>query len=144
MKIKVKRLTPNAILPKKAHNSDAAFDLFCKKDIVIRPNQTVLVDLGIACEPPEGYFLLILPRSSMANTPLRIPNSAGVIDPGYRGSIKVPLYNCDASFNGTKIISAGERIAQMLVLPLIQAEIEEAEELSPSERGQNGFGSTGK
>lgn len=139
--IKVKLLSPDAQPPKKAYANDAGWDLFMPVDCEIPAGYTSLLGLGIAIEPPEGYYAEIVPRSSMAKKSLVIPNSVGIIDAGYRGEIMLTLENTG---EWPVRISKGDRLVQLILRPLIDAEIIQAEELTDTERGCGGFGSTGK
>lgn len=111
-------------------------------NVKIAPGETMIIPTGIAMEIPEGFAGLIYARSGLASKKGLAPaNKVGVIDADYRGEIKVPLHNHSKK---TAIIEQNERIAQMILTPFLQAFFEECEELSDTERGENGFGSTGK
>lgn len=143
--LKIKLLTPTAKMPTKAHPNDACFDLYVdepdKKTIWIKPGETVLLHSGIATEIPEGYFCAIYPRSGLGiKHNLRLPNGTGVIDTDYRGEWCIALYN-DA--NITKGITHGDRVAQFAVLPVPEVNLIKVDELSTTERGSGGFGSSG-
>ncbi len=151
MKIRFKKLRKDAVIPLRAHTTDAGFDLVatsCNKD----NNGNIVYGIGIAVEIPEGYVGLVFPRSSIANKHLQLTNAVGVIDAGYRGEIKakfkpVCAYNDYNSFvrpRGFHTYEVGERIAQLIIMPIPNIEFEEAEELSDSGRGIGGYGSTGK
>lgn len=145
MELKFKRLSDKAIMPIRAHKSDAGLDLTC---ISIEPmrnacNQLLLeYHTGLAVEIPEGYVGLLFPRSSVCNTSLIMSNCVGVIDSGYRGEIKVVFRNT------TDVIPAvykeGERFCQLVIVKLADIDIVEAAELSESDRGEGGYGSTGQ
>lgn len=142
MILKVKLLDPDARVPKYAKEGDAGCDLFSIKDMVIPVNQTAIVKTGIALEIPAGYECQIRPRSGYAaKFGITVLNTPGTIDSGYRGEIKVILINHGAL---PFIISKGDKIAQMVVSPIVTASFEIVKELSKSERGKNGIGSTGK
>lgn len=143
MTIKFKRLSENAIAPVKAHNTDAGFDLTVA-GITTELNESGQVILvyhtGIAVEIPEGYFGALVPRSSIAKKPLSLTNSIGTIDAGYRGEII-------AKFRSTtdvvpSVYQVGERFVQLIILPVSDVQFEEAEELSKTDRGEGGYGST--
>lgn len=140
MKIKIKKLHPNAVIPKYAKQGDAGMDLTVTKSTVIGYRK-FKVDFGIAMEIPTGYVGLIFPRSSIHKTGLSLSNSVGVIDSGYRGEISAVFNVCDA---GGDPYIVGQRAAQIIIMPYPQVEFEEAEELSETSRGTGGFGSTGK
>lgn len=138
VELKVKRLTDSAILPTKAHETDAGWDLYADNAVVIGPGETGMIDLGIAAEIPEGYFALIRDRSSMARKSLAV--LGGVVDSEYRGSIKVVLHNSGKSEFS---VEPGDKIAQALILPVPTVKVVEVKSLSDSARGEGGFGSTG-
>ncbi|MFA6228035.1 MAG: dUTP diphosphatase [Patescibacteria group bacterium] len=134
--IKVKKLSPEARLPKYAHPGDAGMDVYA-----ISKNETdkyVEYGTGLSFELPPDHMLLLYPRSSVANTDLLLANSVGVIDSGYRGELKVRFRK-----SGDNDYAVGDRIAQIIILPFPQVEFSEAAELSASQRGAGAFGSTG-
>lgn len=145
MELKFKRLNDKAIMPIRAHKGDAGLDLTCTKIVPVRNacNQLLLeYHTGLAVEIPEGYTGLLFPRSSVFKTSLIQSNCVGVIDSGYRGEIKAIFRNT------TDVIPAvfqeGERFCQLVIVPIPNIEVVEASELSESDRGENGYGSTGK
>ena len=145
MKLKIRLLRVNSLMPKRMTAYSAGCDLSACLDepLTIHPGQTVKVPTGIACEleADGGYVLLIYARSSLAaNHGLAPANCVGVIDLDYRGEIFVPLHNSSPE---PYTILDGERIAQLIVTPVIMPDIEEASELSDTLRGTGGFGSTG-
>lgn len=139
--IRFKKLVPEAQMPTYAHIDDAGMDLFASKAGTLWAYHRLVVHTGIAMEIPEGYFGMIRPRSGLAVKKGITAISSGVIDAGYRGEIMVLLQN-----HGTQRydISVGDRVAQLIILPVLHAVLEEASELSESARGQSGHGSTGK
>jgi dUTP pyrophosphatase len=140
MKIRVKKESEDVSIPTRGHTSDAGWDLYSNEECYIAPNSRKLVDIGIRLEIPEGYVGLIWPRSGLAvNEGIDI--FAGVIDSGYRGVVKVCLYN--SSSEGVEI-KKDDRIAQILFQEIPTFELEEISDLSDSERKEGGFGSTGK
>ena len=140
MKIRVKKLSENAKLPEFAHRTDAGADLFSTEEIVLRPKERALVSTGIALEIPEGYAGLIWDKSGISSKH-GLTTMAGVIDSGYRGEVKVLLINLsDKEYK----IEIGDKIAQILIQKIEQPEFEEAQKLSSADRGEKGFGSTGK
>lgn len=142
MELRIKKLHPDAKLPTRAKPGDSGLDLCaCLSDtgVWINPGERALIRTGIAIELPEGYEGQIRPRSGLA-TKEGIVTSFGTIDQGYRGELKVNLFN--HSFSGTRIYN-GDRIAQLVVCPVALPEVVEVEELSETERGTDGFGSTG-
>lgn len=144
-KIRVKRLNKDAILPKRATEGSAGYDLYAclTREIDLLPGETVKVGTGIALEMNDaGYGAFIFARSGLAsNHGIAPANCVGVVDSDYRGEIMIPLHNHGKeSFK----ICSGERIAQMVFLPVFLPELEETEEINRTERGEGGFGSTGK
>ncbi len=139
MKIRFQKLHPDAVTPKRAHPTDAGFDLVAISEAKSRG--LYLYGTGIAVEIPEGYFGAIFQRSSVKDTCLTLSNAVGVIDSGYRGEIRF-AFRWSMGIGLTYGI--GDRIGQLVILPLPAVEFEEASELSPSPRGNGGFGSTGK
>lgn len=145
MNVKVKRLTNTAWVPLKATNGSAGFDLYADtigESAPIYPGETKLIGTGIAMEIPEGYFGTIYARSGLATKKgLRPANCVGVIDSDYRGEICVALHNDSSS---PKTIGAHERIAQLVIQPYAaEAKLVVNDDLSDTERGEDGFGSTG-
>jgi len=150
MIVKFKKLSDTAITPHRAHHNDACFDLFANEDVVLKYGETIVVTTGIAIELPNGYYADIRPRSGITSkSALRV--HLGTIDSNYRGDIGIICENAShrklASMNhmNTDIeINRGSKIAQLLIQKLPEIELVEVNELSDSERGVNGFGSTDK
>lgn len=141
MKLKVKRIHPEAKLPTKAYETDTGWDLYANEDVTLRPGVTILVSTGVAFEFPEGWWGKIFDRSSMAKK--RTITSGGVLDNSYRGEAVVMItYNDQSENYGDFIIKKGDKIAQMALLPVPKVELEEVEELSQTDRGSKGFGSS--
>ena len=143
MKIAVKKLNENAVLPTYGSEFSAGADLYALTDeeLVFAPNETKLVHTGLAMEIPEGYAGLIYARSGLASKRGLAPaNKVGVVDADYRGEIMVALHNHSAI---EQRVAPKERIAQLVVTPFLKVEFEEAETLSETVRGEGGFGSTG-
>ncbi|MFP3206571.1 MAG: dUTP diphosphatase [Hydrogenobaculum sp.] len=142
MKLLVKKLRKDASLPFYATAGASGLDLFCIDDVVvIRPLERALVSTGIAIELPEGYEAQIRPRSGLAlKKGVTVLNSPGTIDHDYRGEIKVILINLS---DKEVVIEKGERIAQMVIAPVLKVEVVEVKELSNTQRQDGGFGSTG-
>ena len=139
--VKIKRIDSKAILPSYANPGDAGMDIHSMEDKRIYPGETVLIKTGLCIEIPENYEAQIRPRSGLAlNNGITVLNSPGTIDSGYRGEIKIILINHSGKLFEIK---QGMRIAQMVISPIIRAEIIEVISLVDSERGQGGFGSTG-
>ena len=130
---------PNAILPKRAHRTDAGADLFSYETLEIYPNEQKLVDTGIAVKIPEGYGGFIFNRSSQGKKGITIPHSVGVIDSDYRGNLKVLLKNISED---PYKITCGDRIAQLVIMPVLLVDF--VDSWNDTERGTGGFGSTGK
>ena len=141
MKVRFKKLVENAVEPRKAHPSDAGFDLTAVSRVESGAGCYVY-GTGIAVEIPEGYMGLVFPRSSIAKTDLFLTNAVGVVDSHYRGEIMAKFKsNRDFPFDKYEV---GDRIAQLVILPYPEIEFEAAESLSESDRGEEGFGSTGR
>lgn len=143
MEIKVKRLRENAIIPTKGSKDAAGYDFYAciDNDILIKPHETVMISTGISIELPNGTFGAIFPRSGIsAKRGLAPANKVGVCDSDYRGEYKIALHNHSSI---TQMVQPKERIAQLIVLPYINAEFTESYTLSETGRGDNGFGSTG-
>jgi len=138
MKVKIKKLHEDAVIPSYAKHGDAGMDLYSvrmEKD----KNQNDVHYTGLAVEIPEGYVGLLFPRSSISKTSCALRNAVGVIDSGYRGEIMVK-FGCLSNLDCYKV---GDRVAQLIIMPYPQIELEEVEELSDTDRGEGGFGSTG-
>ena len=141
--VKIHLLTDNAKVPVCGSQYSAGYDLhsICDEKITIGPHETVKMRTGIALEIPEGYFGAIFARSGIATKRgLRPANCTGVVDSDYRGEIIVALHN-DTDL--LQIIEPGERIAQLVIMPYLNVEFEEADALNETQRGSKGFGSTG-
>lgn len=163
--IKIKRLHVDAVIPQYAKIGDSGFDLVAVEDVIVRPGETAKVPVGLAFEIPQGYELQVRPRSGVTSkTKLRV--AFGTVDSGYRGEVAVMVDNIeqktkftshytlidgsmrpatciDAPPRGSIFIRKGDRIAQGVIAPVIRAEFAVVDELSESERGTGGFGSTG-
>lgn len=140
MFLKVKKLHPEAFLPVRAHKTDAALDLRAMQDAYLTPNGVTLISTGIAVAIPEGYYGQIADRSSVA-TQKGLHVVGGVIDAGYRGEIKVAFRHFSSNPVG---VMAGDKIAQLIILPVSLMGVEEVDDLDETDRGQGGFGSTGQ
>ena len=141
LKVKIKKLNENAVIPAYSQDGDAGMDLVSTSKS-FDEDSNIVYGTGLAFEIPKGFVGLLFPRSSNAKKDLLLSNSVGVLDSGYRGEVmfKFKFSNCDYSENTYEI---GERIGQIIILPHPQIEFEEAEELSETERGNGGYGSTG-
>lgn len=167
VKVRFKKLHPDAQLPKRAKPGDAGMDITCVDEGTLSYDLSqITYNLGLAMEIPQGYVGYLFPRSSICKTSLDLSNSVGVIDSGYRGEVKAVFnrryhkdfynhittddeYEIARSMNIERRVSnvpykKGDRIVQLVVMPIPEVETEWADELSDSERGQGGFGSTGK
>lgn len=141
MKIQFKKLHKNAVIPKQAHTIDAGFDLTA---VTEEWNDThthtqLTYDTGIAVNIPEGFVGLLFPRSSIYKTRLNLSNSVGVIDAGYLGSIKAK-FNC---YQEGLIYNVGDRIIQLVIIPIPTIEFEEVQDFPITERNDKGYGSSG-
>ena len=166
LNVKIKRLHKDAVIPKYAHAGDSGFDLVAIDDVVVEPGSTVKVPTGLAFEIPEGYELQIRPRSGITSkTKLRV--QLGTVDAGYRAEVSVIVDNTaenayenvaqylthvdgidyrtsgDLYPNDTYLIRKGDRIAQGVIAPVAHATFMEVDKLEESDRGANGFGSSG-
>lgn len=147
LNIKIKLLSPGARAPHKSHKGDAGWDLFSAVEADIPPGSAVVVKTGIALEIPHGWYGQIKSRSGLGAKGLIV--TAGVIDSGYRGEVGVVLINGNRAEgpglkdNGHFRFSPGDKIAQLVILPVPEVTFEVAEELNDTVRGENGFGSTG-
>jgi dUTP pyrophosphatase len=140
MLIKIKKLDPNAIIPSYAKMGDAGMDLTALS-LTVDPNGFYTeYGTGLAIEIPDGYAGFIFPRSSASKTSQIQANCVGVIDSGYRGEIKVRLKELG---NPRKLYQIGDRIAQIIIMPVPNVIFEEVDELNTTDRGEGGFGSTG-
>lgn len=136
MKVK---LDAGAYLPTRAHRQDAGLDLYSPYDVTIRPKERVTVDTGVHMEIPEGYVGLVKSKSGlMVNHGL---TTDGVVDAGYTGSVRVTLFNHSYE---PYLVLGGQKIGQIVILPCVLGDVEQVETLEETERGDNGFGSSGK
>lgn len=140
--IRVRKVDPNAVLPARAHDDDAGLDLCSRDALVLGPGERAVVATGIAVEIPAGHAGLVCPRSGLAaRHGIGVVNGPGVIDAGYRGEVRVVLHNTDPDTPFR--IAPGDRIAQLLVVPVLLGGAVEVDELSDASRAAAGFGSTG-
>lgn len=140
MKVKMKRLTKDAVIPKYAKEGDAGLDLVSTS----KDENEMFVEYGtsLAMEIPEGYVGLIFPRSSISKYHLSMANAVGVVDSGYRGEVKVRFKKTSTNAYET-LYNVGDKVCQLIVLPYPNIEVEEVTDLSNTERGAGGFGSSG-
>ena len=168
MKLKIKKLHPDAVIPKYQSSGASGFDLHALEDITILPGETKLVRTGLAIAISRtrkygplklSFELQIRPRSGLSlKTPLRVANAPGTVDADFRGEVCVIMHNSSSAKNyelgdnngsadpyllDTQYIKKGDRIAQGVICPVLQVEFEEVEELDETQRGAGGFGSSG-
>ena len=142
--MRVKKLRENAIIPTYGSPDAAGADLYAclDADVTIEPGKTVFIPTGLAMEVPKGYAGLIYARSSMGTKRGLAPaNKVGVVDSDYRGEVMVALHNHGQQ---SQVVTHGERIAQLLVTPVLAPAFEECDDLTDTQRGTGGFGSTGR
>lgn len=139
--VKVKCLTPTATVPVKAHPTDAAFDIRADESTIVHPHQTTIVHTGIATEIPDGYWMAIFARSGLAcKQGIRLANSTAVIDSQYRDEILIALHN-DSDYEF--YVNPGDRIAQAMILPVLETTLCQVETLDTDHDRGGGLGSTG-
>lgn len=140
MQVKIKKIHPNAVVPSYAKVGDAGLDLTC---VSMESNEMYIeYDTGLAVELEDGYVGLVFPRSSISKYHLNLANSVGVVDSGYRGSIKLRFKKTlDKSWEN--LYNVGDKVGQLIIMPFPKVELVEVAELSDSVRGSGGFGSTG-
>ena len=141
MQVRIKKLNENVVIPSYAKDGDAGMDLIATSIIGEEPFQ-ITYGLGIALEIPKGFVGLVFPRSSIRKTDLSLTNCVGVIDSGYRGELQATFRKHKGV--ASKTYEVGDRVAQIMIIPHPPIEFEETDELSDTERGEGGFGSTGK
>lgn len=144
MKVNVKKLNKNAVLPTYGSEFAAGADLYAcvESEVTLNPHETVLIPTGIALELPQGYAGLIYARSGLATKKGLAPaNKVGVVDCDYRGEVKVALHNHSQT---VQTVAPKERVAQLVITPYLTAQFVVADELSGTVRGSGGFGSTGE
>lgn len=139
LKVKIKKLHPYAVIPVYSKDGDAGLDLTAISENWNVDNSIVTYDTGLAIEIPKGHVGLLFPRSSIYKTSLDLTNAVGVIDSGYRGSIMFKFRYVEEGM----VYDVGDRVGQLIIIPYPQIEFEESEELSETERGNGGYGSTG-
>jgi dUTP pyrophosphatase len=141
MKVKIKKLDDRAIIPQYSKAGDAGLDITAIDVEVTR--DYIQYKTGLSFEVPAGFVALLFPRSSISNYDLNLCNSVGVLDSGYRGELLF-RFNTTIPFQDAKIYQVGDRIGQIMILPYPQIKFVESEELTNSERGTGGYGSSGK
>jgi dUTP pyrophosphatase len=141
IQVAVRRVRDDAVLPARAYDGDAGFDLAACESVTLGPGERATVSTGIAVGIPSGYAGFVQPRSGLASRHgIGVVNSPGLIDSGYRGEIRVVLLNTDRTTPFT--VEPGMRIAQLVIVAVPAVQVVEAEELALSERGERGFGSS--
>ncbi|HEU5207184.1 MAG TPA: dUTP diphosphatase [Gaiellaceae bacterium] len=141
IEVAMRRLRPDAHLPRQAYEGDAGLDLAACEHAVLAPGERATIGTGVAVEIPEGYAGFVHPRSGLAaRHGIGIVNAPGLIDSGYRGEIRVVLLNTDREH--TFVVEPGMRIAQLVIAPTASIRLVEVDELARSERGARGFGSS--
>lgn len=141
--MRIAKLKEDATVPTRAHEGDAGVDLYACEAAHLGPGERWSVGTGVAVEIPEGHAGLVLPRSGIARDHgIALVNSPGLIDAGYRGEVRVLLLNTDPA--DTFKVESGDRIGQLVVVPIALAEPVEVEALTGSARGDGGFGSSGR
>jgi dUTP pyrophosphatase len=140
MQVRIKKLNENAVIPTYAKDGDAGMDLVAT-EIISDTQFQITYGLGVAMEIPNGFVGLVFPRSSIRKTGLELSNSVGVIDSGYRGELQATFNKNEGPIEKYQI---GDRIAQIIIIPHPPIEFQEVDELTNTERGEGGFGSTGK
>jgi dUTP pyrophosphatase len=154
MKVKIQKISPLAKIPTYAKDGDAGMDVIATSIISDTPTQ-ITYGLGIALEIPNGFVGLVFPRSSIRKTGLQLSNSVGLIDSGYRGELQATfnkLFGGEGMYDEMKVnqmqpndyYKVGDRVAQIMIIPFPPIEFEQVTQLSETERGDGGFGSTGK
>ena len=141
IELPIRRLRPDAVLPRRAYAGDAGLDLSACERAVLEPGARAVVGTGLAVAIPDGYAGFVQPRSGLAaRAGISVVNSPGLVDAGYRGELRVVLLNTDREH--VFVVEPGMRIAQLVVLPVPEVDPVEVEELPESERGVRGFGSS--
>ena len=136
MKLKIKKIHPDAVIPKYARPGDAGLDIVAiGKEIT---DKFIEYKTGLSLEIPEGHVCLIFPRSSISKKDLMLCNSVGVLDSGYRGELVFRFQKL-----GEEVYEIGDRVGQIMIIPYPKIEVEEVENLSKTDRGEGGWGSTG-
>lgn len=142
MKVRIKKLNENAVIPSYAKSGDAGMDLVATS-IISETDTQITYGIGLALEIPSGFVGLIFPRSSVRKTRLMLSNCVGVVDSGYRGELQATFNKVNQNSIAENDYKVGDRIAQIMIIPHPDIQFEEADELSDTERGEGGFGSTG-
>lgn len=143
MKVKIKKLSPKAVIPSYSKSGDAGLDLTSiSRDFDDKNN--IIYKTGLAIEIPDGYVGLIFPRSSIANKNQLLTNSVGVLDSGFRGEVTFKFKSIQNASHFCKPYEVGERVGQLIIMPYPKIEFNEVDKLTETERGTGSYGSTGK
>lgn len=143
LKVKFNRLVPHAKMPTKATRGSGAYDIYSTDELLLAPEGRYAFGTGLAMEIPEGFVALVCPRSGLAvKNGVTILNAPGVIDADYRGEVKAIVINHD--LREPLFVSKGDKVGQLLFVKAEEVQFEEVEELTSTQRGTGGFGSTGK
>jgi dUTP pyrophosphatase len=141
MELAVRRLHPDAVLPRRAYDGDAGLDLPACERVELGPGERGVVGTGLAVAIPDGHAGFVQPRSGLAaRHGISVLNSPGLVDAGYRGELRVVLLNTDAE--KPFVVEPGMRVAQLVIVPVPELELVEVDELPESQRGVRGFGSS--
>lgn len=145
MKVKIKKIHKYAVIPKYAHSTDAGLDITATSKSYDQDGN-VIYGSGLSIEIPNGYAGLLFPRSSNSKKDMLLSNSVGIIDSGYRGEVMFKFKSTiwQGSYGFGNSYEIGDRIGQLIIIPYPQIEFEEVDQLSDSDRGNNGYGSTGR
>ena len=143
MKVRIKKLNENAVIPSYAKSGDAGMDLVATS-IISETQIQITYGIGLAMEIPKGFVGLIFPRSSVRKTRLMLSNCVGVVDSGYRGELQATFNKVNQNSQAENDYKVGDRVAQIMIIPHPPIEFDAVDELSDTERGKGGFGSTGK
>ena len=151
MRVKIKKLHEDAVVPKYGTPGAAGFDLVAVEDTYIKPGETKLVKTGFAIAVPEGYEMQVRPRSGLSlKTSLRVANSPGTVDSDFRGEVCVIAHNAAGPYGNQGgdlnaiVINKGDRIAQGVICPVMKVEFDVVDSLDETKRGEGGYGSTGR
>ena len=137
--LEIAKLAADAVLPTRAHPDDAGLDLYALGEVTLEPGKSAVVPTGIAMQIPEGFVGLVADRSSLARKGVK--TAGGVIDAGYRGEVGAVLWNISRE---PVTLGRGDRVAQLLIVPIATPAVKEVKALSETKRGKKGFGSTGR
>lgn len=143
MKVRIKKLHPDAVIPTKAHATDAGFDLTAVAMEYDNVNGCIVYHTGLAFEIPQGYVGMLFPRSSIFKKNLLLTNCVGIIDSCYRGEVLAKFKRIAHDPRLSSVYDIGDRVAQLVIMPYPEVDFEEASRLSDTDRGNGGYGSSG-